>query len=98
MANYVCLVQWTEQGLRTVRDTTKRAEAAKALASKVGVNVTDVLWTVGPYDVVLLAEANDDESMSAYALSLAALGNVKTQTMRAFRAKEFSAILDKMGK
>ena len=98
MANYVCLLQFTDQGIRAVRDTVQRAEAAKAMATKVGVKVTDVLWTLGVYDLVLLAEAKDDESMTAYALSLAGLGNVKTQTMRAFRAKEFSAILEKMAK
>jgi len=98
MANYVCLLQFTDQGIRAVRDTVKRADAAKAMANKVGVTVTDVLWTLGACDLVLLAEAKDDESMTAYALSLAALGNVKTQTMRAFRAKEFSAIIENMAK
>jgi len=98
MANYVSLLQFTDQGIRAVKDTTKRAEAAKALAEKVGVKVTDVLWTLGRYDLVLLAEAPDDETATAYALSLASLGNVKTQTMRAFRAKEFDAILSKMAK
>lgn len=98
MASYVSLLQFTDQGIRSVKDTTKRAEAAKAMAAKVGVKVTDVLWTLGPYDLVLLGEAPDDETMTAYALGLAALGNVKTQTLRAFRAKEFAAILAKMPK
>lgn len=98
MANYVSLLQFTDQGIRAVKDTTKRAEAARAMAEKVGVKVTDVLWTLGPYDLVLLGEAPDDETMTAYALSLSALGNVKTQTLRAFRAKEFDAILAKMAK
>jgi uncharacterized protein with GYD domain len=98
MADYVCLLQYTDQGIRSVKDTTKRADAAKELATKIGVKVSDVLWTLGPYDLVLLAEAPDDESMTAYALSLATLGNVKTQTMRAFRAKDLTAILAKMAR
>lgn len=98
MASYVSLLQFTDQGIRSVKDTTKRAEVAKTMAAKVGVKVTDVLWTLGPYDLVLLGEAPDDETMTAYALSLAALGNVKTQTLRAFRAKEVDAILAKMAK
>lgn len=98
MASYVSLLQFTDQGIRTVKDTTKRAEAAKAMAAKLGVKVTDVLWTLGPYDLVLLGEAPDDETMTAYALSLATLGNIKTQTLRAFRAKEVDAILAKMAK
>lgn len=96
MATYVCLCQFTDQGIRTVKDTTKRSEAAKALATKVGAKTTEVLWTLGAYDVVLICEAPDDETMTAFALSLASLGNVKTQTLRAYRAKEVDAILAKI--
>jgi uncharacterized protein with GYD domain len=96
MPNYVCLLQWTDQGIRSVKDTTKRAEAATAMSAKVGVKTTDIFWTMGAYDLVVLCEAPDDDSMTAYALSLSSLGNVKTQTMRAYRAKEFNAILAKM--
>jgi uncharacterized protein with GYD domain len=96
MATYVSLFQFTDQGIRAVKDTTKRAEAAKAMAAKVGVKSLDILWTLGPYDLVAIGEAPDDETMTAFALSLAALGNVKTSTMRAFRAKEVETILGKM--
>ncbi len=96
MASYVSLLQFTDQGIRNVKDTTKRAEAAKALASKVGVKISEVYWTIGAYDLVLISEAPDDETMTACALSLAGLGNVKTQTLRAFRAKEVDGILAKM--
>jgi uncharacterized protein with GYD domain len=71
MANYVSLVQFTEQGIRAAKDTTKRAEAVKAQAAKMGVKVTDILWTLGAYDSVLIAEAPDDETMAAYAVSVA---------------------------
>jgi uncharacterized protein with GYD domain len=96
MATYVSLLQFTDQGIRTVKDTTKRAEAAQAMAAKIGVKSLDILWTLGAYDLVVVGEAPDDETMTAYALSLAALGNVKTCTMRAYRAKEMSSILGKM--
>jgi uncharacterized protein with GYD domain len=56
MANYVSLLQFTEQGIRAAKDTTKRAEAVKAQAAKMGVKVTDILWTLGAYDGVLIAE------------------------------------------
>lgn len=98
MPMYVSLLQFTDQGIRAVRETTKRAEAAQALASKLGVKSMEVLWTLGPYDLVLVGEAPDDETMTAFALSLATLGNVKTQTLRAYRAKEVDAILAKMPK
>jgi uncharacterized protein with GYD domain len=98
MATYVSLLQFTDQGIRSIKDTTKRAEAAKATASKMGVNLRETLWTLGAYDLVLVGEAPDDETITSFALSLTSLGNVKSQTLRAFNAKEVDAILAKMTK
>jgi uncharacterized protein with GYD domain len=96
MATYVSLLQFTEQGVRAIKDTTKRAEAAQAMAAKLGVKTIEHLWTLGAYDLVLVCEAPDDETMTAYAMSLGALGNVRTSTMRAYRANELAPILGKM--
>ena len=96
MANYVSLLQFTEQGVRNVKDTIKRAAAATAEAEQMGLKVTDSFWTMGAYDVVLLLDAPDDETMTAFALRLGSLGNVKTQTMRAFRREEMESILAKV--
>jgi len=97
MAMYISLLQFTEQGIRNnVKDTIKRAAAATAEAEKMGIKVTDSFWTMGAYDVVLLLDASDDAAVTAFALKLGALGNVKTQTMRAFRRKEMEAILAKV--
>jgi len=96
MAMYVSLLQFTEQGTRNVKDTVKRGAAATAEAEKMGLKVTDALWTMGAYDVVLLLDAPDDETMTAFALKLGSLGNVKTQTMRAFRGEEMESILAKV--
>ena len=96
MAMYVSLLQFTEQGIRNVKDTIKRAAAATAEAEKMGLKVTDSFWTMGAYDVVLLLDGPDDATMTAFALKLGALGNVKTQTMRAFRREEMEAILAKV--
>ena len=95
MATYIALLQYTDQGVRNVKDTTKRAAAAKETAAKVGVTFTELFWTLGHYDLAILAEAPDDETMTAVMLKLAALGNVKSQTLRAFRANEMEAILKK---
>ena len=95
MASYVSLLQFTDQGIRNVKDTTKRAAAATDAAAKVGVKFTDLFWTLGHYDLAIVAEAPDDETMTALMLKLASLGNVKSQTMRAFRANEMDAILKK---
>ncbi|HWQ92644.1 MAG TPA: GYD domain-containing protein [Clostridia bacterium] len=97
MAKYVLLLTYTDQGIREVADTTKRAAALKEkIAGKFGVKVSEVLWTLGQYDLVILAEAPNDETMTACSLSLAKLGNVKTQTLRAFQSSEVDALLQKL--
>jgi uncharacterized protein with GYD domain len=97
MSAYILLLQFTDQGIRNVKDTTKRAAAAADAAAKMGAKFKDVYWTLGGYDLVIVAEAPDDETITAVNLKLASLGNVKTQTLRAFRAEEVNAILKKMG-
>ncbi len=96
MANYVILFQFTDQGIRTVKDTTKRAAAVQERAAKLGVKITDILWTLGQYDGVILAEAPNDEAVAALSAGSGAQGNVKCQTLRAFRAGEVDAILAKI--
>src|SRR5213593_1186532 len=96
MAMYISLLQFTEQGARNVKDTIKRAAAATAEAEKMGVKVTDSFWTMGAYDVMLLLDAPDDETIGAFSLKLGSLGNVKTQTMRAVRREEMEKILAKV--
>src|SRR5947199_9003752 len=88
MAMYVSLLQFTEQGIRNVKDTIKRAAAATAEAEKMGLKVTDSFWTMGAYDVVLLLDAPDDATVTAFALKVGALDNVKTQKKRAVRRRE----------
>ena len=95
MAHYVILANFTEQGTRAVRDTIKRADAFKEMAAKAGVKVHSLYWTLGQHDVVTIAEA-DDETATALSLSISALGNVRTQTLRAFDAAEFGRIVGKM--
>jgi uncharacterized protein with GYD domain len=97
MATYIALLQYTDQGVRNVKDTTKRAAAAKEAAAKMGVNFTELFWTLGHYDLAILAEAPDDDTMTAVMVKLASLGNVKSQTLRAFRTNEMEAILKKAG-
>src|SRR5262245_5581948 len=95
-ASYILLASYSEQGLKGIKDTVKRTEAVRELAKKAGIAMQERYWTLGQYDVVATFEAPDDESMTAFALSIAKLGNVKTQTLRAFSAKEITSILDKM--
>jgi uncharacterized protein with GYD domain len=96
MATYILLATYTEQGLKGIKDTVKRTEGVKELAKKAGLTMKDSYWTLGAYDVVALFEAPNDETMTAFALSVAKLGNVKTQTLRAFSSQDMTGILGKM--
>jgi len=96
MPTYIVLGQFTDQGIRNVKDSPKRAEALKALAKKAGGTIKDVYWTLGQYDVVTVVEAPDDVAMTAVLLSTGGLGNVRTQCLRAFNADEMGKILGKM--
>jgi uncharacterized protein with GYD domain len=93
---YVSLVQFTDQGIRNVKDTIKRSEAAMAEAEKMGMKIVEAFWTMGAYDVVVLLDAPDDETMTAFAAKVGSLGSVRTQTMRAFRKEEMEGILSKI--
>ena len=96
MATYVMLANFTEQGIRNVKDSVKRAEAFKELAQKSGVTVKDLCWTLGRYDIVVIVEAADEMAITALGLTLGKSGNVRTQTLRAFSAKEMTQILGKV--
>jgi uncharacterized protein with GYD domain len=96
MTRYIVLANFTDQGIRTVKDTTKRAAAVRELGAQLGVQVKEVFWTLGEYDVVLTLEAQDDTSVTAFGLSVGALGNVHTKTLRAFNADEMQGIIGKM--
>jgi len=96
MATYITLTSFTDQGIRGVKDTTKRAEAVKKAAKKLGITMKDIRWTLGAYDMVVMFEAPDDASMTALGLAIGKAGNVRTQTMRAFSAAEMDKILAKV--
>ena len=96
MITYVVLANFTDQGIRNAKDTIKRTEAFKDMAKKFGVTVREIFWTQGQYDIVVITEAPDDISGTALNLSLCALGNVRTQSLRAFSGTEMKAILAKV--
>jgi uncharacterized protein with GYD domain len=93
MPTYIVLGNFTDQGIRAVKDTTKRASAVKEAAAKFGASVKNLYWTLGPYDVVTLVEAPDDESIAALLFSIGRLGNVRTQSLKALEADEVERIL-----
>jgi uncharacterized protein with GYD domain len=96
MVTYVVLAKFTEQGIRNAKDSPKRADAFKEMAKTFGVTVKDIVWTQGRYDIVTIVEAQDESSTRSLNLSLGALGNVRTETLRAFSAAEMTKIVGKM--
>jgi len=96
MITYIGLLSFTDKGLQSIKDTTKRAAAAKEAGKKHGVNVRDMFWTVGKYDVVCVLEAEDEASMLAFNIGTAQQGNVRSQSLRAFSAAEMDKVLAKL--
>ena len=96
MATYIVLSNFTDQGVRSAKDTTKRADAVKEQAKKFGVTTKEIFWTLGSYDVIAIFEAPDDASMTALGLAIGGGGNVRTQTLRAFSREEMNGVLAKL--
>lgn len=97
MPTYISLINWTDQGVRNAKQTVERARAGTELAHRMGGDVTGTYWTVGPYDIVSIAEFPDDESGTAFLLALAAQGNIRTTTLRAYTAEEMTGIIQRLG-
>ena len=95
MATFVNLVNFTDQGIRNVKDSPERFKAFKAMAEKLGMTVKGVYWTMGQYDLVLVVEGSEESAMTAL-LKVGSLGNVRTQTLHAFSADEITKIIGKM--
>jgi uncharacterized protein with GYD domain len=96
MATFIVLGRFTDQGIRSIKESPKRTEAFKALAAKSGVKVKEIFWTLGHYDIVTVTEAPDVATATSLGLAVASLGNVKTETLTAFSAEEFGRIIAKM--
>lgn len=95
MAIFVSLVNWTDQGIAGFKDTSKRVDAVQEVLAKHGGSIKAMYWTIGPYDVVAVIEAPDDESAIAALLEIGAKGNVRTTTLRGFDRSEMEAIISK---
>jgi uncharacterized protein with GYD domain len=93
MARYVSLLKLTPQGVRSLKQSPARAAAFRKSAEKAGVKVETLLWTAGHYDGILILQADNATKALGVIAKLAALGNVSTQTLQAFDAKEFAAMV-----
>ena len=95
MANYVILINWTEQGVAGGKESLDRAGRAASMLKKLGGRMKTTLWTIGPYDAVSIVEAPDDETVTAFCLAIGAEGNVRTTTLRAFDKAEMASIFSR---
>ncbi len=96
MPTFITLFGWTDQGIRNVKETAKRADKFKAAVKKAGGAVRDVYWTMGRYDGVIIFDAPDEETATALLMSAGSLGNVRSETLRAFNQDEVQKILAKV--
>ena len=97
MATFIVLLNWTEQGIHSYKDSPSRVDQANKACEDLGVKFKDVYWTIGPYDLVGIVESPDPESFAAALLRLGAAGNVRTTSMRAFSRTETEALIARAG-
>ncbi len=97
MATYIMLVNWTDQGVRTIRNSAKRWDAAKKMLQDMGGKVRDFYMTMGEYDLILLYEAPDDAIAARFTLMLGQLGNVRTKTLKTFPEQAYREIVSSLG-
>jgi uncharacterized protein with GYD domain len=96
METYVMLFNFTDQGIRNVKDINTRVEPIRDLATSLKVTVKNIFWTLGQYDMVAIIDAPDEIAATALGLSIGQTGNVRTQTLRAFSQAEMGPILNKI--
>jgi uncharacterized protein with GYD domain len=97
MTTYVSLINWTDQGIRNFHDTTDRAAEFSKNIENSGGRVRELLWTVGEYDMVCIADYPDEETGVAALLKVGSLGNIRSSTLRGFGGDEMSRIIDRAG-
>ncbi len=95
MATFVVLLNFTDQGIRNVKDSPERLNAFRAMAEQMGVSIKSVYYTVGNYDIVTVVEG-PDEAVTAALLKVGSLGNVRSQTLRGFSPDEMKQMISKM--
>jgi uncharacterized protein with GYD domain len=93
MATFIMLADWTDQGIRSVKDSPKRLDAAKALIEGAGGKLQSFFLTMGGHDMVVVFTAPDDAAAARFAVGLGQLGNVRTQTLRAFEEAEYRQLI-----
>ena len=96
MPTYIVLYNFTDQGAKNIKGTVQRSREVREREAQRGFHVRELLWTQGPYDLVAIVDAPSEEAMTAGLLNIAAAGNVRSMTMRAFMEEEMEGIIQKL--
>jgi len=96
MGTYISLVNYTDQGIKAIKDSPKRVDGVRALAEKLGGKLGDLYLTMGSYDIVTISEFPDAEAAAKFTLTLNSLGNVRTTTLQAFAEGEFRDLVSNL--
>jgi len=95
MATYIAVINFTDQGIRGIKESPNRLAAAAQLAESMGVKVKQAFWTFGQFDMVTIAEG-PDEAIAAWMYKVGSMGNIRSTTLRAFTAEEMQKIVAKI--
>ena len=93
MSTYIMLVNWTDQGIKSVKDSPARLDGARAAAKKYGCEISEFYMTMGVNDMVVIAEAPDDEAFAKFSLAMGSAGNIRTTTLKAFSEDAYRKIV-----
>jgi uncharacterized protein with GYD domain len=93
---FICTVNWTDQGIRNVKDAPKRAQAARELAKKVGVEFKEIYLTSGESDMIAILESPNGDNVAKFAMAVGALGSVRTKTARAWTQAEMQKLISEL--
>jgi len=96
MTAYCLLINFTDQGIRTIRDGAKRIDAGRELARRFGIEFRELSLCIGPYDIMIHVDAPNDETLAKFVLAVGARGNVRTTTMKTFSEQEYRKMLDNL--
>ncbi len=97
MSTYIMLSSWTDQGIRQVKDSPHRLDAARQLCRQHGAEITGFYMTMGAHDLVIIIEAPNDEEFAKLAVSIAKGGNIRTTTLKAFDEEQYRKIIGSVG-
>jgi uncharacterized protein with GYD domain len=96
MRTYILLANWTAEGMKTVRDTVQRGQDARDLLQRMGGEVKALYWTPGPYNIVAILDAPDDDTVATVALAITSRGTTRATIVRAFDENTVSKLLARL--